>query len=259
MPDRFVRVERRGPLALVELHRPDVLNAISTPILRQMRELLRTLRDDGEVRGVLLTGAGGNFAAGADLGEIGGLSPLEATRFAEVGQNLCLAMERFGKPLLAAVSGYALGAGLELALACDFILAGEDARFGFKEIEFGLIPGFGGTQRLPRVVGKSRAKELIFSGRVVEAGEAREIRLVNRVFPAATLREEALALLGGICERGLLSLKMAKEVIDAGADMPLAAACLLERDAFAVCFATEDQKEGMGAFVEKRPPRFKGR
>ena len=254
-----VNVSREGSLAIVELNRPAVLNAVGTRTLEQLLDAFRMLREDEGVHGVLLTGAGSVFAAGADLVEIAGLPPLEATRFAELGQTVCLAMERLGKPLLAAVSGYVLGAGLELALACDFILAAEDAVFGFKEIEYGIIPGFGGTQRLPRLVGKSKAKELLFTAATVDAAEALRLRLVNRVYPAAQLRRGAPSLLRTIVSRGRLSLRPAKEVIDAGSDINLAAACLMERDAFAVCFATEDQKEGMGAFVEKRKARFKGK
>jgi enoyl-CoA hydratase len=259
MPYQQIRVTRQERLALVEINRPQVFNSIDSATLKELQRAFTELRRDEQVHGVLLTGVGEHFAAGADLAEIRELTPLEATRFAELGQSVCLAMERLGKPLLAAVSGYVLGAGLELALACDFILCGEDARLGFKEIEYGIIPGFGGTQRLPRRVGKSKAKELIFTGAVIDAAEALRIRLVNRVHPVARLRGEALELLATICSRGLLSLRLAKEVIDAGSDIDLAAACLMERDAFAVCFSTEDQKEGMGAFVEKRKARFKGR
>ncbi len=254
-----IRVNRRGRLALVEIDRPAVCNALRRRTLEELLGLLRQLREAPEIDGVLLTGTGGQFAAGADLQELRDLSPLEATAFAELGQSVGSAMERLGKPLLAAAQGYVLGAGLELALACDFIVAGEGARFGCKEIEYGIIPGFGGTQRLPRLVGKAKAKELIFTGCVIDAAEALRIRLVNRVYPDVALREEALTLLDLICSRGLLSLKLAKEVIDAGCDVNLAAASLMERDAFAVCFSTEDQKEGMGAFVEKRPARFKGK
>lgn len=251
-------LQRLEHLAVVTLSRPEVRNALATRTLLELRETLTELRDDASIHGVLLCG-GEHFAAGADLAEIRDLTPLEATRFAELGQSLCLSMERLGKPLLCAASGYTLGAGLELALACDFILAADTALFGFKEVEYGIVPGFGGTQRLPRRVGKAKAKEMIFSPETIDAAEALRCRLVNRVIPAAQLQSEALALLGTICSRGRYSLRLAKEVIDAGSDINLAAACLMERDAFAVCFATEDQKEGMGAFVEKRPPQFKGR
>lgn len=259
MPYQHILVTRQERLAVVEINRPQVFNSLAGQTLRELSRVFQELRHDEQVHGVLLTAAGQHFAAGADLAEIRELSPLEATRFAELGQSVCLAMERLGKPLLAAVSGYVLGAGLELALACDFILCGANAKLGFKEIEYGIIPGFGGTQRLPRRVGKSKAKELIFTGALIDAEEALRIRLVNRVYPVEQLRGEALDLLATICSHGLLSLKLAKEVIDAGSDIDLAAACLMERDAFAVCFSTEDQKEGMGAFVEKRKARFKGR
>lgn len=259
MSEKTLRLTRHENLALIEINRPEVLNALDMRTLRELLSTFSMLREDESVHGVLLTGSGESFAAGSDLNKIRNLSPIDATRLAELGQSVGAAMERLGKPLLAAVDGYALGAGLELALACDFILASDRAVLGFKEIEYGIVPGFGGTQRLARLVGKSKAKEMIFSGLTVDAAEARRIRLVNQVYPAQQLRQQALELLRTICSRGRLSLKLAKEVIDAGSDVNLAAACLMERDAFAVCFATEDQKEGMGAFVEKRPAKFKGR
>jgi enoyl-CoA hydratase len=258
MPAAHLTLQRLEHLAVVTLTRPEVRNALATRTLLELRQSLAALRADDAVHGVLLCG-GEDFAAGADLAEIRNLTPLEATRFAELGQALCLDMERLGKPLLCAASGYTLGAGLELALACDFILAADNAVFGFKEVEYGIVPGFGGTQRLPRRVGKAKAKEMIFSAETIDAAEALRCRLVNRVLPADRLQAAALELLATICSRGRYSLRLAKEVIDAGSDINLAAACLMERDAFAVCFATEDQKEGMGAFVEKRQPQFKGR
>ncbi|NIQ94093.1 MAG: enoyl-CoA hydratase/isomerase family protein [Desulfuromonadales bacterium] len=259
MSENHVLLHRQDNLALVEINRPQTFNAVNTAALERLLQIFTDLRHDDSVHGVLLCAAGDNFSSGGDLGELRELTPLQATRFAELGQSVCLAMERLGKPLLVAVSGYVLGAGLELALCCDFIIAADDAKFGFREIEYGVIPGFGGTQRLPRLVGKSRAKELIFTGELIEAEEAAGFRLVNRIVPAAQLRERAVERLSVICSRGLVSLKMAKEVIDAGYDINLSTACLMERDAFAVCFSTEDQKEGMGAFVEKRPARFKGK
>ncbi|HKL48349.1 MAG TPA: enoyl-CoA hydratase-related protein [Desulfuromonadales bacterium] len=259
MTENHVLIHRRDHLVLVEINRPQIFNALDTAALEGLQQIFTDLRHDDSVHGVLLCSAGEHFSAGGDLGELRELTPLQATRFAELGQSVCLAMERLGKPLIAAVSGYALGAGLELALSCDFIIAADDARFGFREIEYGVIPGFGGTQRLPRLVGKSRAKEMIFTGDLIGADEAAGIRLVNQLVPAGRLREAAVERLSTICSRGLVSLKLAKEVIDAGYDINLSTACLMERDAFAVCFSTEDQKEGMGAFVEKRPARFKGR
>lgn len=254
-----IRLQIEENLALVELDRPAVRNALDIASLRRLLDLLTELRQRDEIHGVLLCAGGPDFCAGADLHEIRSFSPLDATRFAELGQAVTIAMERLGKPLIAAVQGHVLGAGLELALAADFIVAAEDARLGFREIEYGIIPGFGGTQRLTRRVGKARAKELIFGATIVDGSEARRIGLVNRIHPADELRAAACELLATICSRGLFSLRLAKEVIDAGSGVNLSAALLMERDAFAVCFATEDQKEGMGAFVEKRPARFKGR
>lgn len=259
MTENHVLVHRQDNLALVEFNRPQIFNAVDRAALERLLQIFTDLRHDDSVHGVLLCGAGGQFCAGGDLSELRELTPLQATRFAELGQSVCLAMERLGKPLIAAVCGHALGAGLELALSCDFIIAADDARFGFREIEYGIIPGFGGTQRLPRLVGKSRAKEMIFTGELIGAEEATRVRLANRIVPAEQLRETAVEQLAVICSRGLVSLKLAKEVIDGGYDINLSTACLMERDAFAVCFSTEDQKEGMGAFVEKRPARFKGK
>lgn len=259
MADSTLLLRHEGNVAVLALNRPAALNAIDTSALLALKEMLERLRDDAAVQGIVLTGEGKSFCAGADIGEMAHMTPMEAVRFAEQGQALMFAIERVGKPVIAAVKGHALGGGLELALACDFIVAAESARFAAPEVRLGIIPGFGGTQRLARLVGKAKAKELIFSGETIDAREAFAIGLVNRILPDDALLTEAVALADRICSRGALSLRMAKEIIDAGYDMDLRNACLMERDAFALCFTTEDQKEGMGAFVEKRPARFKGK
>lgn len=259
MTDSNLTLRHEGDVAVLALNRPANLNALTTAALLVLKEMFENLRDDAAIKGIVLTGEGKSFCAGADIGEMALMAPMEAARFAELGQALMFAIERVGKPVIAAVNGNAMGGGLELALACDFIVAAESAILGAPEVRYGIIPGFGGTQRLARLVGKAKAKELIFSGEPVTAREAFAIGLVNRVFPDGALLPEAVGLVDKICSRGTLSLRMAKEIIDAGYDMDLRNACLMERDAFALCFTTEDQKEGMGAFVEKRPARFKGK
>ncbi|MEA3362229.1 MAG: enoyl-CoA hydratase-related protein [Thermodesulfobacteriota bacterium] len=253
-----LKIEQIGSIAVIHLHRPACLNAVNTRLLLELQQNFEQLQADETIKGVLLTGTEGHFAAGVDLQEIRHFSPLEAISFAEKGQQLCSLIENFPRPVLAAVSGYALGAGLELALACDYILADATAQFGFRELCYGVLPAFGGTQRLPRRVGKSRAKEILFTGEIVAAEEALRIGLVNQLYPEESLLDDVMQQLQKICSYGLLSLQMGKEVIDTGYEINLQAACKMERDAFAVCFSTEDQKEGMGAFIEKRKPRFTG-
>ena len=224
-----------------------------------MLSTFASLKESTSVDGVLITGAGTSFCAGADIAAMCNMSPFEACRFSQLGQDVMFAIESLGKPVIAAVNGHALGGGLELALASDFIIASRSAVFAAPEIRLGVIPGFGGTQRLTRLVGKAMAKELIFTGDRIDVETAFNIGLVNRVYDDEILVVEAVALLKTICSRGILSLKMAKEIINAGADVDIKNACLMERDAFAICFTTEDQKEGMTAFMEKRQAQFKGR
>lgn len=259
LPGKLLRIIHDERIVILALNRPGAANALDGELLRALLLTFGRLKDDPAVDGILLTGEGNCFCAGADIAAMEPLTPTAATAFAELGQKVMFAVEMSGKPVIAAVHGCALGGGLELALACDFIVAGQSAQFALPAAHMGIIPAFGGTQRLPRLVGKALAKELIFTGDRISATKAYEIGLVNRVLADETLLAEATALLRKICSRGLVSLRMAKEIIDAGYDLDLRTACLLERDAFAICFTTEDQKEGMGAFVEKRPPLFKGR
>ena len=256
MPGKSLKIQHDGSVVIVSLNNPLKMNAMDRATLQALLDTFIRFRDDDGVEGVLLTGEGKNFCAGGDLNELLHLTPLEAQRFADTGQKVMFAMEQVGKPVIAAVNGAAIGGGLELALACDMIVAADTAVFAAPEIRLGIIPGFGGTQRLPRLIGKSKAKEMIFTGDRVGAEEAFRIGLVNRVFAADQLLEQATELLKKICSRGLLSLKLAKEIIDAGCDVDLKNACLMERDAFAVCFSSHDQTEGMSAFIEKRPARF---
>jgi enoyl-CoA hydratase len=221
-------------------------------LLQLLLSAFTGLKNDPEVAGVLLTGfTGASHGAGS--------TPMEAAAFSALGQRVMFALDALGKPVLAAASGPTLGAGVELALSCDFIVAARSASFAFPGIFSGEIPCFGGTQRLTRAVGKARAKEMIFTGDAVDAGTALEIGLVNRLYDDAELLPAARELLLGICRQGTLAIRMAKEIVDAGQGLDLKTACLMERDAFALCFATLDQREGMGSFLERRPANFQGK
>jgi enoyl-CoA hydratase len=257
--EKLVRIQYDENVALVSLNRPEMANAMNTQVLRLLHETFSKLRENEAVKGIVLTGEGKHFCAGGDIAEMAVMSPMEAVGYAELGQKVMFAIERVGKPVIAAVNGHSAGGGLELALACDFIIASTGAVFSAPEVLLGIIPGFGGTQRLSRLVGKAKAKEMVFTGAAVPAEEAHAIGLVNRLVPPESLRAEALGLMKSIASLGPLSLSLGKEIIDAGYDVDLANACLMERDAFALCFSTEDQKEGMGAFVEKRKAHFKGK
>ena len=259
MSTKQITLRHDDAIAVVSLARSEARNVLSRDLVSGLLAVFTSLKDDGRVKGIVVTGEGKSFCAGADIAEMARMSPAEASSFAELGQSLMFAIEKVGKPVVAAVNGHALGGGLELALACDFIVAAESAIFAAPEVLLGIMPGFGGTQRLPRLIGKSRAKEMIFSGERISVAQARSIGLVSRVVSDDLLLSETVALVKNICSRGLLSLRVAKEVIDAGAGVDLATACLMERDAFALCFSTDDQKEGMRAFMEKREPRFTGR
>lgn len=259
MTGKVLKVQHAEQVAIVSVNRPDAANALNIATLHALHDTFKRLKEDGAVKGVIVTGEGKHFCAGGDIAEMSAMSPMAAVAFAELGQKVMFAMERVGKPVIAAVNGHAAGGGLELALACDFIVASRTAVFSAPEVHLGIIPGFGGTQRLTRLVGKAKAKEIIFSGDPVTSEDAYAIGLVNRLFSPDSLLSEATELMKRICSWGPLSLRLGKEIIDAGYDIDLANACLMERDAFALCFSTEDQKEGMGAFVEKRAARFKGR
>lgn len=227
-------------------------NAFCADLLKGLLSAFSGLKTDPEAAGLILTG----FSGGSDLRST---TPMEIAAFSALGQRVMFALEALGKPVIAAASGATLGAGVELALACDFIVASRSASFAFPGILAGEIPCFGGTQRLTRAVGKARAKEMIFTGAPVGAERALEIGLLNRLYDDSQLLASARELLTGICRQGTLAIRMAKEIVDAGQGIDLKTACLMERDAFALCFATLDQREGMGSFLERRPANFKGK
>lgn len=247
-------------VALVKINRPESLNALTSQVLGELECTLYEIEHDSKAQVVIITGAGEKaFVAGADIKEMAPMTSYEGHQFALQGQRVMLFIENMTKPVIAAVNGYALGGGLELALACDVIYAAENARFGFPEVTLGIIPGFGGTQNLPRLIGPNRAKELVFSGRIIPAQKALAWGIANEVYPQAELAAKVMELAREIAKNGRLGVGYAKNAIVNGLNMTKADGFRYEGSLFGVLFATEDQKEGMGAFVEKRKAEFKGR
>jgi enoyl-CoA hydratase len=228
--------------------------------LKEIQMGIQEVKDHSEGKVLILTGAGEKaFVAGADIVEMKGMNSLQASQFSKLGHLTLNMIQDLDRPVIAAVNGFALGGGMEVALACDFIYASENAKFGLPEVTLGVFPGFGGTQKLPRLIGKGKAKELILTGKMISAQEAYQMGMVNRVFPQASLMEETKKVAAQIAGNGAVGVRLAKMVTDAGYNMDLEKACSLESYAFGISFATEDQKEGMAAFVEKRKPNFKGK
>ena len=254
-----IRLAVQDSIAEIIVDRPKALNALNTPTLSELEHALQAVGLDRAVRAVILTGGGEKaFVAGADISEMADLQPDGARKFAALGHRVFLALEALPQPTIAAVNGFALGGGCELALACDLVYASEKAKLGQPEVNLGVIPGFGGTQRLTRAVGKGRAKELIFTGEMIDAAKAKEIGLVLEVLPPDRLLPHCREVAQRIASRGPLAVAQAKRVIEFGADADLRSALELERQAFGLLFGTADQKEGMRAFVEKRKASFKG-
>jgi enoyl-CoA hydratase len=251
--------EQAEGIATLTLNRPDKLNALNERLLIEVHGVLLNLSRDSSVRALIVTGAGKAFAAGADIPVMTGMSTAMAKAFADSGHAIADTLESAPFPCIAAVNGFALGGGCELAMACDFIYASEHAKFGQPEVGLGVIPGFGGTQRLARRVGLGRARELCYTGDTIGAEEALRIGLVNAVCPAADLIPRVLGVAKKIAAKGPLAIAQCKRVIGRGADLPLERANELEGQAFALLFGTTDQREGMKAFAEKRPARFTGR
>lgn len=245
-------------VAVVTVNRPHKLNALNADTLKELERLFAEIGPSPEIKAVVLTGAGDKaFGAGGDISAIQSLTPVDARNFALMAQKVLNDIEQCPKPVIAAVNGYALGGGCELALCCDLRIASETAKFGQPEINLGIIPGWAGTQRLPRLVGKGRAMEMLLTGEAVDAREAHRIGLANKVVPPAALLDEALKLAQKIAAKSQISVSLCKEAVAYGLEMDSARACVLEADKFGLCFATKDQKEGMAAFLEKRPPHFR--
>ena len=249
-----------GEIGILTINRPKSLNALNIETLKEIQMGIQEVKEHPEVKVLILTGAGEKaFVAGADITEMQGMNSLQAVQFSRLGHLTLKMIQDLDRPVIAAVNGFALGGGTEIALACDFIYASENAKFGFPEVTLGIFPGFGGTQRLPRLIGKGNAKELILTGKMISAQEAFQMGIVNRVFPLGSLMEETKKVATQIAGNGAIGVRLAKMVIDSGFNMDLEKACSLESYAFGIGFTTEDQKEGMTAFVEKRKPNFKGR
>lgn len=257
---KFLLVETAERVATVTISRPDALNALNLEVLTELKEAFFALKGDDGVKVVVLTGAGEKaFVAGADVAAMARLSTLEARPFILAGHQAFEVIASFPKPVIAAVNGFALGGGLELALACDYIYASAKAKFGLPEVTLGIIPGWGGTQRLPALVGANRARELIYSGKIIDAAEALGMGLVNQVFPAEgfldAVRQEAL----GIAQKSVVALNMAKTAVNAFVNNSSQPGMAVEIQSVSICFASEDQKEGMAAFLAKRKADFKDR
>jgi enoyl-CoA hydratase len=244
-------------IGTLSINRPKALNALNRETLQELQLAFQELENSPEVKVIVLTGAGDRaFVAGADILEMKDMNGLEAVRFSEFGHETLSQIEKLRKVVIAAVNGFALGGGMEIALACDFVFASETAKFGLTEVTLGVFPGWGGTQRLPRLIGKGKAKELILTGTMISAREAKELGIINRVFPAESLMGETHTVAGKIASNGPIAVQLAKKTIDTGYDVALQEGCHIEAVSFGSCFATKDQKEGMTAFVEKRKPKF---
>jgi len=255
-----VLYEKKDAIAYVTVNRPKVLNALNTPTWKDLRIAFEDARDDNSVRGVILSGAGDKaFIAGADISELAHATAIDAERSSRFGQGVLELIENLGKPVIAAINGFALGGGCETAMACTIRVAVDSAKFGQPEVKLGLLPGGGGTQRLPRLVGKGRALQLILSGEMISAQEAYRIGLVNEVAPATNLIGRAEQILKQIASNAPVSVRLSLEAVNRGMDTSQSEGFALEASYFGLCAATEDKKEGTSAFLEKRAPQFHGR
>jgi len=252
----FVKAELEGKLAVLTMNRPKALNALNDQTLDELERLFTAIEKDREVLGVILTGEGRAFVAGADISQMSGYGVEEGRLYSDRAQKLFNKIEILEKPVIAAVNGFALGGGCELAMSCDIRIASEKAVFGQPEANLGLMPCFGGTQRLPRLVGTGVAKELIYTCRQVKAQEAKEIGLANKVVPAETLLEEAKAIMAMILSKSPIAIGYCKAAINRGADTDLRNGLEIEKECWAIVFGTKDKEEGISAFLEKRTPQF---
>ncbi len=255
-----LRYDVQDGIATVTVHRPDKLNALNEQTIRELGEAVRETREDAAVRGVILTGSGSKaFVAGADIAELSKMGPVDGIEVSRLGQRVFREIELSRKPVIAAVNGFALGGGCELAMACHLRIAAENARFGLPEVKLGIIPGYGGSLRLPRLVGKGRALEMMVTGEMIDAREAHRIGLANRIASQEALLDETRALLGTIVANGPVAVGLAIECTTRGMEMSVDDGLALESNLFGLLAATEDMREGMQAFLEKRKPEFRGR
>jgi len=255
-----LKVDIADNVAVITVDRPKALNALNPETLEELYGVFTELGGDDDLIGVIVTGSGEKaFIAGADISAMQDFTALEGRMMGKLGHRVMDTIAAFSKPVIAAINGFALGGGCELALACDIRICSGNAKFGQPEVNLGVTPGFGGTQRLPRLVGAGLALELLFTGDMIDAQEAARIGLVNRVVEQDDLLDECRTIMNKIAKKGPLAVRLCKELVQAGMEMDIARACQYEADLFGVCFASEDQKEGMKAFLEKRRPEFKNR
>lgn len=260
MTFKFIIYEKAERVATITLNRPEALNVFSGEVIDEVILALEDAKNDESTRVVVLTGAGQKaFSAGMDIKTMIGMNALKARDLSLMGERLCLELENLEKPVIAAINGYALGGGLEVAMACDLRIASENARMGQPEINFGLIPGWGGTQRLTRLIGRTKAKELVLTGKMVDAKTAEQLGVVNAVAPSDRLMETVREFALELASKAPVAMKVAKALINKGADISLDSALALEREGFGVVASTEDLQEGVKAFIEKRKPVFKGK
>jgi enoyl-CoA hydratase len=255
-----IKWETKEQIAIITLNRPKVLNALNSKTLAELDQIIMRVERDSKLMAAVITGSGDRaFSSGADAGEIMDLIAAESPSLARRGQAVFSRLENMEKPVVAAINGFALSAGCELALACTFRVAAETAKFGLPEVKRGIIPGYGGTQRLPRLIGKGRALEIILTGRMIDAREAYQIGLVNKVVPETQLMEASIQLVREVIQNAPIAIRMALQSVNQGINMDLERGLAYEANLFGICFTTEDKQEGIRAFREKRPPQFKGR
>jgi len=249
-------IEREGKIAVLKINRPDVLNAVNVETILEIEQAMHHFNDDDNIYVVIITGQGKSFVSGSDIARLIEMDGLKAREYSRIGQRVLSYIENMEKPVIAAVNGYALGSGCELAMACDIRVASEKAKFGQPEVKLGLIPGHAGTQRLARLVGTGKAKELIFTGDLIDAQEALRIGLVNKVVPLDKFMDDVKSIANKIAEMGPIAVRIAKTVINRGIDTNLTTASSYEMEAFSILFSTDEAKEGMKAFLEKRRPKW---
>lgn len=260
MSFQYIIYEKNEGIAVITLNRPDALNAWSQELAQEFLTAMEDVGKDDDVKAVVITGAGEKaFSAGADIKAMKNMTALKARALSQMGYKICNAIESLEKPVIAALNGYALGGGMEVSMACDFRIASDKAKMGQTEINIGLIPGWGGTQRLTRLVGKARAKELVFTGKIIDANTAFQWGLVNKTVPVAELMTAAKEFAKELAGKAPVALKVSKALIERGADVDLESSLALEREGFGVVASSEDLQEGISAFVAKRKPEWKGK
>ncbi|GAA0182480.1 short-chain-enoyl-CoA hydratase [Clostridium sediminicola] len=252
-------VDEKERVGILTINRPSALNALNSETLKELDQAINEMDKNENIYVIIITGAGKSFVAGADIAEMKDLSPGKARKFGELGLKVFRKIELMEKPVIAAVNGFALGGGCELAMSCDIRIAGEKAKFGQPEVGLGITPGFAGTQRMSRLVGIGKAKELIFSAKIINANEAEKIGLVNQVVSQEEVLNEAVKLAEMIAAKGQIAVRYSKSAINRGIETDIETGMVIEKDLFGMCFANEDQKEAMTAFIEKRPAMFKNR